>query len=135
MVESVGYKQVPIPLFKASNDLLIDNLLLLARTAEINSTLGNQLGVRLDIILAAIQKHDSKYSDDSKKQEVLFELYHYLFYFRDFTRELFHGSAVGTILDKSYHFRLFLELGAKIVAIVGMTSVVAEQWNIWTKEC
>lgn len=60
MVEAVGYKQVPIPILKAANDLLIDNLLLVARTADMNSNLGKDLGSKLDFILGAVQKHDSK---------------------------------------------------------------------------
>jgi hypothetical protein len=119
MVESTtGYKTVPSAVFKATNDWLIDHIVLLLRSADMNSKTGNKLAKSMMDILGKVQKLGGSL-EEGESQDLLFEMYHYLSYFRDSARETFHGSVVAAVLDNNMHYKNFLACGEQILKLVG----------------
>ncbi len=62
-------------------------------------------------------------------------MYHYLTFFRDAAREVFHGTVVGAVIDNSMHLKNFLDCGKKIIELTGMEadSKLSATWAEYTE--
>lgn len=127
---------------KPANDLIVDLISIIARTGLKNIDIGNEFGNNFHPVYDGIQK--IKNSDTEK----LFEIFHKLSFFRDASRNVFHGSVISSIIDGNLDLSNLIEVGRDVSSCFGkatelklvsywdkLSSILAKQKDATERMC